>query len=64
MEFVFINQEIIRVKDIRRIYRIGCLVFVDTEYAFKPIEFDYENVEMAEDAIMYLWDCLSNKKEI
>lgn len=61
MEFVFINQEIIRVKDIRHIYRVGYRVYVETEYAFKPIEFEYETTEMAEDAIMYLWDCLNNK---
>lgn len=59
MEFIFINEEIIRVKDIRHIYRIGSNVYIETEYEFKPIEIDYDNRELAEDAIMYLWSCLS-----
>ena len=59
MEFIFINEEIIRVKDVRHIYRIGSNVHIETEYEFKPIEIDYDNRELAEDAIMYLWSCLS-----
>jgi len=57
---IFFELEIIKKKDIHHVYRIGSMVFIETKT--DVLEFEYDNSELAEDAIMYLWSCLNQRK--